>query len=59
MNATHLTIYREDGLFFVDEDLPDNPDGARSPGSSGWHFSTPQEAGAFVVEWLTKNRQEP
>ncbi len=50
MNAEHLTVYydKETQLFYVDNDGPDNKDGTRNPGGSGWSFNTPEAAAACV-----------
>jgi hypothetical protein len=60
MNIDHLTIYfdaekhNSTGMgHCVDIELPDNSDGTRASGTTGYRFETAAEVAAFVVDWLS------
>ena len=57
MKSVHLTVYFdktaiEERRCVVDQDMPDQPDGTRTPGTEGRCFPNAQAAGDFVASWL-------
>jgi hypothetical protein len=63
MNVEHFTIYfdperfaRDGRGFCADWDHPDNKDGTRSPGETGWRFATPELLGQFITNWYNKGK---
>jgi len=57
MKSVHLTAYFDktapvERRFVVDQDMPDQPDGTRTPGTEGRCFPHAQAAGNFVADWL-------
>lgn len=59
MDVEHLAIYYDRVLgYVVDIEPPDDPDGSRAAGTSGWRFDTLEEVCNVVMRWFTTQVQQ-